>query len=77
MKEEDEENKKVLAAKMHPIKKPKIISGKPRVQQINRRKKRYDELGNEINQNDKDIMNDIAQGRRVLYYKEDILTKHM
>ncbi|MEP6576211.1 MAG: hypothetical protein ABJB85_07280 [Nitrososphaerota archaeon] len=36
------------------------------------KRKLYDELGNEINQQDRDIMNDIAQGRRVKYYKETV-----
>jgi hypothetical protein len=37
-----------------------------------RNKKLYDELGNEINQQDPDIMYDIAQGRIVQYYKETV-----
>jgi hypothetical protein len=36
------------------------------------RNKLYDEIGNEINQQDTDIMNDIAQGRHVKYYKETV-----
>ncbi len=32
----------------------------------------FDEAGNEINQQDTDIVNDMEQGRKVLYYKEDV-----
>jgi hypothetical protein len=35
------------------------------------KKRRFDELGNEINPNDKDIMNDIAQGHTILWYKSE------
>lgn len=59
---EDEENK-VLAEKIDPFHtKPKIIVGKS-IATLLGKKKKYDELDNEINQKDKDILNDITQGR--------------
>lgn len=63
----------MLAAKIDPLHtKPEIISYISKTQRINKRKKRHNELGNEINPNNKDIMNDIAQGRIVKYYKETV-----
>ncbi len=62
----------MLAAKIDPLHtKPEIISGKSGAMSLNSRKKRYDELGNEINPNDKDIMNDIAQGHTIVAYHTD------
>lgn len=59
--------------KINPVSSPILIQGKPRKRRAHR--KLYDKFGNELNQQDGDIMNDIAQGRKVLYYKENILTK--
>lgn len=49
---------------------------KPRIITAKTRKKRYfDSSGNEINQDDKDIMNLIAQGYQIKYYHEEVVRK--
>lgn len=68
---EDEQNKPALTPKINPVSKgPMLIQGKSR--KTGSQKKLHDESGNEINQLDTDIMNDIAQGRHVKYYKETV-----
>jgi hypothetical protein len=75
---EDEKNKPALTPKVSPIRsRPMIMQarGNTSRSRLRRNKKLYDDLGNEINQKDLDIMNDLAQGRKVLFYKKDIVTK--
>ncbi len=65
---EDEKNKPALTPKISPLtsNRPMILQGKGKTKR-RRNKKMYDDLGNEINQQDADIMNDLAQGRQVKY----------
>lgn len=67
---EDEQNKPALTPKVSPMTKPILVQGKSRKRGSQR--KLHDESGNEINQQDTDIMNDIAHGRHVKYYKETV-----
>lgn len=68
---EDENNKPELTPKVNPVNhRPSVMQSSKNIR--TRKKKLYDEFGNEINQQDADIMNDIAQGRKVLYYKETV-----
>lgn len=69
-KMEAEQYKPGLSAKINPINKGPLLMQSSRKNR-KRNKKLYDELGIEINQ-DPDIMNDIAQGRIVKYYKETV-----
>ncbi len=50
---------------------PMILQGKGKTK-TRRNKKMYDDLGNEINQQDADIMNDLAQGKHIKYYNETV-----
>jgi hypothetical protein len=48
---------------------------KPQIISARKKKKYYDQQGNKINPEDKEIMQDIASGKKVISYREEKLDK--
>jgi hypothetical protein len=68
---EVEKNKSELTPNINPVNTRPIIMQSSK--KGRRNKKLYHDLGNEINQQDADIIKDVAQGRHVKSYKETVL----